>query len=171
MKKLWEKYKELILYVVFGVLTTAVGMGSYFIFLKLGALFVEETSAAFYAVRLISNVLQWVLAVLFAFFTNKKWVFEDEVSGKKNILRQLGVFAGSRVLTGVLDTVISMGGVWLLDICGYTTVTWENPIYDLNISADLIAKIAAAVVVIILNYVISKLLVFKNKKKEEGSDA
>lgn len=164
MKKLWERYRELILYVIFGVMTTVVGMGSYFIFLHLGGLFVDEQSGAFYIVRLVSQVLQWVLAVLFAFFTNKKWVFRDTVSGKENILRQLGVFAGSRVVTGVMDTVISLGGVWILDLCGYHSVLWENPIYDIHFSADFIAKVVASVVVIILNYIISKLLVFKNKK-------
>lgn len=164
MKKLWERYRELIMYVIFGVLTTVVGMGSYFVFLYLGGLFIDEQSGAFYFVRLVSQVLQWILAVLFAFFTNKKWVFQDTAAGTETVLRQLGVFAGSRVITGVLDTVITIGGVWLLDICGYTAILWENPIYDLNFSADFIAKIAAAVVVIILNYIISKLLVFKKNK-------
>ena len=68
MKKLWERYRELIMYVIFGVLTTVVGMGSYFVFLYLGGLFIDEQSGAFYFVRLVSQVLQWILAVLFAFF-------------------------------------------------------------------------------------------------------
>lgn len=155
LKLLFEKYREIILYLIFGVLTTLVGMGSYFLFLKLGTLlgFTDAEGNPTYWVRLFAQIGQWVLAVLFAFYTNRKWVFEAEKGSEKGTPRQLAEFAGSRVVTLLLDTAVTFGTVWLLEKAGYVTLWIFTP--------DLIAKLLAAVLVVIGNYVLSKLWVFR----------
>ena len=69
--------KELVSYLFFGVMTTVVGLVSYFAILWLGesALKIDPEDGGFYSVRITAQILQWVFAVLFAFYTNKKWVF------------------------------------------------------------------------------------------------
>ena len=154
-KQLFEKYREIILYLFFGVLTTLVGMGSYFLFLKLGTAlrFTAGDGEPTYLLRLVAQIGQWVLAVLFAFYTNRKWVFDAEKKTDKNTVRQLAEFSGSRVMTLLLDTAVTLGTVWLLERAGYVTQWIFTP--------DLIAKLLAAILVVIANYVLSKLWVFR----------
>ena len=156
--------RELVAYLVFGVLTTAVALLTYFGVLAFGehVLSIEPTASGFYFVRLAAEILQWVLAVLFAFFTNKKWVFTD-ADKDVSTLKQLGVFASTRLLTLGLDTLITFGTVWLLQTVGYEEFSVKFLI-TLNVTADLIAKTIASVAVVISNYFISKLFVFKKKR-------
>ena len=146
------------MYLIFGVLTTLVGMGSYFIILHTGLAlgFSNADGDPTYALRLTAQILQWVLAVLFAFYTNRKWVFDGAGKSAKSLPVQLVEFSSSRVITLLLDTGVTFGCVWLLDAVNYTQISF--------ISKDLIAKCAAAVLVIIGNYVLSKLWVFKKDK-------
>ena len=95
-----RKHREILLYLLFGVLTTLVGWAVYFAVLipgkRLLGIPVEETGGGKYlALYTAAQVIQWVAAVLFAFFTNRKWVFENGKEG--NPLRQLPVFAGGRL--------------------------------------------------------------------------
>ena len=158
-----EKIREIVSYLIFGVLTTAVGMGTYFGILWLGenALNISPDSNAFNIVRVVAQLIHWVAAVLFAFFTNKKWVFTNAESGVSTAA-QLLKFAASRLATLGLDTVITFGTVWILQALAYQTVS----IIGIPISADLISKVVASVVVIVSNYVLSKLFVFKDKHVE-----
>ena len=156
-----EKLREITVYLIFGVLTTVVGMGTYFGILWLGenVLQVAPDTAAFNIVRVIAQILHWVFAVLFAFFTNKKWVFtnaESDVSTTAQLLK----FAASRLATLGLDTAVTFGTVWTLQAMSYQTVR----IIGIPINADIISKITASIVVIITNYILSKLFVFKDKK-------
>ena len=90
---LYKKYKEVLLYLFFGVLTTVVSIGSYAFFNV--ALGINE---------LIANVISWVLAVLFAFFTNRIWVFAlAPTKTVEEFMKQLVSFAGGRVLTLVIE--------------------------------------------------------------------
>ncbi|MBQ7010234.1 MAG: GtrA family protein [Clostridia bacterium] len=154
IKELFNKYREIIMYLIFGVLTTVVGMGSYLIILEIGKAIglATESGDPTYALRLTAQILQWVLSVLFAFFTNRKWVFNAETSNKP-FIRQLAEFSGSRVITLILDTLVTFGTVWLLGVANYIQIS--------IFSKDLIAKCVAAVVVVIGNYILSKLWVFK----------
>ena len=160
MKELFKKYREIIVYLVFGVITTAVSMGVYFAMLfaaeKLGG--ISPDSPEFNGIRLIAQVLQWVAGVLVAFFTNKKWVFNANGTSAKETVRELGVFALGRLGTFGLDTVLTFGTVWLLNALNYVPFK-----LILTFTADLWSKIVASIVVIISNYVISKFLVFKKK--------
>ena len=148
---------------MFGVLTTVVSMGTYFGVLWIGEylLKLSPNDKIFNAVRVVAEILQWVLAVLFAFFTNKKWVFtnaDDSVS----TIQQLVRFSASRLATLGADALITFGTVWILLGVGYK----EKILFGIPLSADLIAKLLASVVVVISNYVLSKLFVFKKKDTE-----
>ena len=134
IKELIIKYKFIILYGIFGVLTTVINIGVY------GVLY-----SGLGVSNVISNVIAWVISVLFAFITNKLWVFESKNFNFKLFVKELGSFTVCRVATGVLDLVIMFVGVDLL----------KGP--------AIILKIASNIIVIILNYVMSKIFVFKKK--------
>ncbi len=160
MMVFFKKHREIIAYLVFGVITTAVSMGVYFLILAaaeyLGG--ISPEAAEFNAVRLVAQVLQWIAGVLVAFFTNKKWVFNAGGTNTNETARELGAFALGRVGTLGLDTLLTFGTVWILNAFNYVPFK-----FILTFTADLWSKIVASVVVIISNYVISKFLVFKKK--------
>ena len=126
-----KKYKEPLLYIVFGIATTIVNFLAYFILSTLNLDVV------------ISTVWAWLLSVLFAFFTNRKYVFSAEKGG---FLKQIIGFFSMRIATGLLDVFIM--------------VLFVNALHF----NDLIIKIISNVLVIILNYVFSKFFVFKKSK-------
>ena len=133
IKELLVKYRELILYLVFGVLTTAVNYVSYLIF------------APFFETTTIPTVIAWVLSVVFAYFTNRVWVFQSHAKGAAALFREVLSFFGARLLSGVID----VGIMWVFaDRMG------------LN---DKIVKLASNVFVVIFNYVASKLVIFRKK--------
>ena len=121
--------RELFLYMFFGVLTTLVNIAVYLFFTRL--LGVNY---------LISNILAWTLSVLFAYVTNRIWVFE---SRNNDILKEMALFFAGRIFSGVVDT----GLMWLL--------------IDVLFVGDAISKIIVQVIVVVLNYVLSKAVVFK----------
>ena len=167
IKELYAKYAEVIKYLVFGVLTTLVGWAVYFSVLLVGkgvlGLPAEDTSSAKYLLAYtVAQVVQWVAAVLFAFFTNRRWVFTD-ADRDKPILKQLPVFAGGRLLTFFLDYLITYFGALVLSKLLPVLSSQILLGREWNIN-EIAAKLAAAVVVIIVNYFISKLLVFTKKQ-------
>lgn len=167
MNELFKKYREIILYLIFGVLTTFVGWAVYF-----GILFVgkaafdippETTSGATYlAIYTAAQVIQWIAAVLFAFFTNRKWVFTD-ADKEARMLSQLAKFATGRVATFGVDYLVTYFGALALSriIVAWNCVEIFGKELNLN---EIGAKLVAAVIVIIANYFFSKLFVFKDKK-------
>ena len=135
MKALLEKYRDVITYLFFGVLTTAVDyLVSFVCHYGLG---ISPT---------VSTVIAWAAAVIFAYLTNKSWVFHSKDWSVKIILPEFAKFVGSRVLSGVLVTVSIKVTVEILG--------WNFPLM----------KIVTSVLNIILNYIASKLLVFTKKK-------
>ena len=134
MKALLEKYRGLILYAVFGALTTAINIAAYALCYRVLKL-----------PNVPSNVVAWVLAVLFAFVTNKLYVFESKSLERGTVLRELVSFVGARLATGLLDLAVMFVGV------------------DVLHGPDLVFKAASNIVVILLNYVFSKLIVFRKK--------
>lgn len=126
--------KEVILYVVFGVLTTVVSLVTYYI--CVGTFLNAEN-----AIQLqIANIIAWIVSVAFAYITNRKFVFE---STNKNKLSEATKFVTSRIATLLMDMFIMFLGVTVL---------------KLN---DGIIKIISQVIVIVANYVFSKIFVFK----------
>ena len=165
MRKLFEKYREIIMYLIFGVLTTVVGFGTYFLIMAgaehlLGLPMDNETSGTYIMVYMMAQIIQWIAAVLFAFFTNRKWVFTEADKSKGSFGRQLVLFAGSRVASFVLDLAVTYGCTLLLALW----ITTPPVILGIALTPGVIAKLVAAVLVIISNYVLSKLIVFTKKK-------
>ena len=138
MKELFLKYKEPILYVFFGGLTTLLNMVVYFVCAK--AIRMDVVAA---------DVLAWIAGVLFAYVTNKLFVFESRSWKGKAVFREFSEFVGARLLSLLVD----VGFI-------YVTVKifqwWDVPM-----------KILANLIVIVMNYVFSKLFIFKKKEKKE----
>lgn len=167
IKELFQKYREIILYLVFGVLTTLVGWAVYFALLWawkwIFAIPAEDTSSGIYfAGYTIAQVVQWVAAVLFAFFTNRAWVFTD-ADKAASIWVQLAKFSAGRVATFGVDYVVTFFGGWAL-ASAFPMITSVSLIGREWNLAEIGAKVVAAVIVIVCNYIFSKIFVFKNKK-------
>ena len=122
--------RELVLYVVFGAFTFLVNIVTYFLF--------ESVMGINY---LVSNVLAWFFSVLFAYITNRRWVFESK---SPNILKEMSLFFGGRIFSGVVDTALM-----------YLFI-------DVLVLGNTFSKIVVQIIVIVLNYVFSKLIVFKD---------
>ncbi|MDR3063363.1 MAG: GtrA family protein [Methanobrevibacter sp.] len=121
--------KEIILYLVFGVLTTLVNIFSYFVLVKI-----------FLFNYLIGNIIAWLISVIFAYITNRKWVFDSE---NINIPLEFSLFLGGRLFSGILDS-----GLMYLAI-------------DLLSLNDMFSKVMINIIVVIINYLFSKIIVFK----------
>lgn len=134
LKALIEKHWDLIVYVIFGGLTTVVNYAVYLPCYNLLGL-----SAT------VSNILAWVVAVAFAYVTNKPLVFRSHDWSAKVVLPELAKFVACRVGSGALETVLLLVTVDLL--------AWNGNVM----------KLIMAVVVVILNYIGSKLLVFRDR--------
>ena len=166
LRGLYERYKEIILYLIFGVLTTVVGWGVYFAVMYAGrgifGIAVDDvTSPRYLGLYIAAQIIQWVAAVLFAFFTNRSYVFEGGKEG--SMLRQLVVFAGGRVVSFVLDLVVTYFGALLLSFLfpPLNAFAFIGRVWNVN---EILAKVVAAVIVIVSNYFFSKFLVFRKQK-------
>ena len=170
IKNTYEKHREIINYLVFGVLTTFVGWAVYFAVLTGGktvaGIPAEQTEGGKYLlVYTIAQIVQWIAAVLFAYFTNRRWVFTDSDKNAK-MLPQLGLFAAGRLATLGLDYVVTLFGGMALSAMmpRMNSVAMLGRNVNLN---EIGAKVVAAVIVIAGNYVFSKLLVFRKKQEKD----
>lgn len=136
IRALLHKHRELISYVFWGVMTTLVNYVTYFLLKEL-----------LHVALVPRNVIAWAASVLFAYFTNKLFVFRSRDWAWRVALRELWQMAASRLFTLGLETAI----LWLF-------------VEKLRFS-DVIVKLAANVVVVIANYVLSKFIVFRKKAK------
>lgn len=134
IKNLFIKYKEQILYLFFGGCTTVVNIVVFAL-----------CSDILHMELLISNFMAWVLAVFFAYITNKIWVFESKTESINELAKEIGSFVFARVVTLLIDMLIMYVGVEVLFI------------------NKMIIKVLANIVVIVANYVFSKLFIFKKK--------
>lgn len=135
LKELFIKHKSFILYVFFGVVTTLVNIITYYI-----------CTRGMNLGRSASNVIAWILAVTVAYITNRIWVFDSKVRSAKGLIREIISFFSCRVLTGILDITIMYVFVDILDVY------------------DLLMKVISNGLVIIINFIASKLIIFKNKE-------
>lgn len=131
---LFRKYRDVIAYLFFGGVTTLVNLAAYYLCYQV-----------WHIANTPSVVIAWVLAVLIAFLTNKPFVFRSHDWSPKVLLPEAGSFFGCRVGTGVLELVLMYVAV---DVLG-----WNG----------MLMKLLVNVLVVILNYVGSKLLVFRKK--------
>lgn len=139
IRKLFEKYRGLILYAVFGVLTTIVNMAVYYVCFNVAGI-----------ANVVSTILAWLIAVSFAFVTNKLWVFDSKSFDRKTLIHELWTFFACRFATGILDVVIMYIAV---DVMAMNSTLW---------------KLLSNILVIICNYVFSKFIIFKKNKDDAG---
>ncbi len=133
----WKRHREMLLYLLFGGLTTVISIGSF-----------ELCHGACRLNEHVANTISWILAVLFAFVTNRLWVFQAPARGVA-FWRQLLRFYGGRAFTFVVEEILIFVFITRLAFPG------------------LAVKTAAQIVIVILNYVISKLFVFHKKNADE----
>ena len=134
-KEYLEKYRELLLYGIFGVLTTLINIVVY-------SLCYERLGIS----NVASNVVAWILSVLFAFITNKIWVFDSKSMEVSVLLKEAVSFFGCRLATGLPDLAIM-----------YVTV-------DVMAWNSMLMKCISNVIVIVVNYIASKLVIFAHKQ-------
>lgn len=137
-RKVWElflKYKEMVLYLVFGGLTTLVNIVTYALF-----------AYVFNMGTVASTALAWIVSVIFAYITNKIFVFESKTDSLAMAVTECVSFFGCRLATGVMDVAIMYLSVDLLHF------------------NDIVMKIVSNVFVVILNYIFSKLFIFRREE-------
>lgn len=130
-----KKHRETILYLFFGAFTTLVNIVSYLFFTRV-ILFNF----------MVANALAWILAVLFAYVTNKFFVFESKRIEIRFVFKEFLSFVSFRLLSGVVEMLIM-----------YVMI-------DLLFVNDVIVKVFTNIIIIVLNYLFSKMIIFKNKK-------
>ena len=134
MKEIIKRNREIISYLIIGVLTTIVSLISYYL------LTITILSPNNPLELTIANIISWIISVLFAYITNRKYVFQSK---DKNILKEASKFTLSRVTTLIIDILLMIIFVSILHF------------------NDKIIKLLVQIIIIILNYIFSKLLVFK----------
>lgn len=144
IQPVYAKNKEILLYLFFGGGTTVISFLSFFI----AAAFIKLPDISLFGITIdasvtASNVISWICAVTFSYVTARIWVFQSVSHGSKAVIKEALAFYGGRVFTLIIETVMINVGVQALSIN-------EN-----------IMKIIASFVVLVLNYIISKLFVFK----------
>lgn len=140
MKKMFQKYEEAISYLFFGFLAFLVNMIAYMAAAKVLGADNEKVLLV-----LIATAFAWVVSVLFAYFTNRTFVFKSKINDKKGKWKEFRSFIEARIATGLMELVIMYV---MVDLAGIH---------------DLISKLVCNVIVIISNYIFSKLWVFKKK--------
>lgn len=138
IKELYLKYKEIIHYIIFGGLTTVVNFVAYFVVARLFS--IDEV---------ISNGIAWVISVLFAYITNKLFVFESKKTGIKKVMIEMLTFFLARIVSGIC--------------CDVGTFAIMVKLLHIN---DVIAKIVTQIMVVIMNYMLSKLVVFRKTESK-----
>ncbi|MBQ9385094.1 MAG: GtrA family protein [Ruminiclostridium sp.] len=134
IKALFKKYRDIISYGFFGLCSTIVNIVAYYLLYNIAGV-----------PNVISAALAWLIGVGFAFISNKLWVFNSKSWDRKTVIHETVTFFSARVLTGLLDVLIMYVAV---DVCHFNSTLW---------------KCISNAVVIILNYIASKLVIFKKK--------
>ncbi len=143
----YAAHKEVLMYLFFGGLTTVVSVVTFaagtLLFGKLR--WIDMMGLAFQLDIVAANVFSWICAVTFAYVTNRTWVFEDKAHGTGAVVRECTAFFAGRLFTLVVETVL----LYVLAV-------------GLHMN-EIAAKVIVSVVTIVLNYVISKVFVFRKK--------
>ena len=135
--RLLGQYYSFVLYLVFGLGTTAVNMICYYLCSRI----LQQGSMQ-------SSLFAWAVAVAFAYVTNRRWVFGSASAGAWQVLKEMAAFFGCRVLTGILDLAVMFTGVSVLGFAGMYMKALSN------------------FVVILTNYAASKMVIFKQWKQK-----
>lgn len=147
-----KKYQEIIAFLFWGVMTTVVSWGSYSIFtlvFREQGRIINILDLKMSMVVLLSNVLSWICAFLFAFVTNKLWVFQSKSWRAEIFLPEFGKFFSARAFTGILE---------ILAVPLLVGLGMSQTIFGIE---GMAAKVLVSILVVLLNYVFSKLFIFK----------
>lgn len=142
IKKLYNKHKEIVNYIFFGGLTTLVNWLTYSIFVKFAHININ-----------ISNIIAWVVSVLFAYCVNKMWVFNNKQWNILPMLKEFLLFVSSRTLSGALE---------IFALPALVFIGLDQQLFGVD---GFFAKIIISIIVVILNYITGKFIVFKQKIK------
>ena len=137
LMKIYRKNEEAVSYLVWGGVAFVLGTGLFYVFANVMGLYEQ-----------IANILSWVICVIFVYFTNRTFVFKSKVKGFKNRLKEFKDFVTARVLTLVMENIILFVMIDLLSV------------------NNMISKLVGQFAVIVSNYFLSKLWIFKNKEKK-----
>lgn len=143
VKHLWAKYKSIVAYLFWGVVTTIVNLATF-----------QVLSSGLHWNYEVATVIAWFAAVLVAYFTNKVWVFGSHYTTVSDFIAELLRFFFYRALTLVIDMVITYVGISVLG--------FKDPL------GQFIVKVIDNVIVIVANYIFSKWLIFKNNRQIES---
>ncbi len=156
------------MYFAFGIVTVVVALVTYLAVFAIAEHLLhvsmnDKTAGAYTVTYISAQILQWLMALLVTFYTNRRWVFTEADHSKGSLWKQLMLFASSRVATFFLDLVATYAVIHLLSLW----LTPDNaPVFlGLKLDAELWAKVMVSALVIAVNYVLSKLIVFKKKKQ------
>ena len=133
--KLYHKYEEIINYLITGFIGVVVNVASFYV--------CRQISLSI----LVSNVISWIVAVILMYILNKLFVFKSKKENNKQLFQEFCSFVFARIITLIIETLILYLGVLLIT---------KN---------DIVIKIIAQIVTIILNYIFSKFIIFKKKEK------
>ncbi|WP_283621974.1 GtrA family protein [Limosilactobacillus avium] len=143
LKTLWDKYKSIVAYLFWGVVTTIVNLATF-----------QILSSGIHWNYEVATVIAWFVSVLVAYFTNKVWVFGSHYTTVSDFITELFRFFFYRALTLVIDIVITFVGISVLG--------FKDPL------GQFIVKVIDNVIVVVANYIFSKWLIFNNNKKIEN---
>lgn len=143
LKTLWDKYKSIVAYLFWGVVTTIVNLATF-----------QILSSGIHWNYEVATVIAWFVSVLVAYFTNKVWVFGSHNTTVSDFITELFRFFFYRALTLVIDIVITFVGISVLG--------FKDPL------GKFIVKVIDNVIVVVANYIFSKWLIFNNNKKIEN---
>lgn len=155
LRQLIKKYREIIAYLFWGVMTTIVSWGSYslliLIFQGLSDTNLQIFGKSFSLTIVIANTLSWILAVAFAFVTNKIRVFKSKSWKRKVVIPELIKFLSSRIATGIIE---------IIAVPALVAFGLNQTVFGIE---GMVAKVIVSFLIVILNYILSKFLVFKTK--------
>lgn len=143
LKELWDKYKSIVAYLFWGVVTTIVNLATF-----------QILSSGIHWNYEVATVIAWFVSVLVAYFTNKVWVFGSHYTTVSDFIAEIFRFFFYRALTLVIDIIITFVGISVLG--------FKDPL------GQFIVKVIDNVIVIVANYIFSKWLIFNNNKKIEN---
>lgn len=152
MKELFQKYRSIIMYLVFGVATTLV---NWFVYVPCTMLFGSSPTNF---QLMLCNAVAWVAAVAFAYITNKLFVFESKCMEPAFLVAEIARFVGARLFSGLFE--ISLPSLLISLGLSHTVFGIEGAV----------AKAITSVVVIVMNYVLSRRIVFRKKKAAKSSE-
>lgn len=158
---------EMLSYLFFGVMTTVVNFFVFFAVDKiLGNGSISEFSVFGHVFRItfedVSTFIAWIIAVLFAYVTNKLWVFESKSTKLSVLIKEISSFFGARIISFV---VFESAGFMIM-----RNVLINLGVFSSENAPKWIAKIFMSVAVVVFNYAMSKLVVFRNKKNVSESE-